>query len=417
MADIVFGPFTVDTANGRLLRGSGDVPLRPQAFRVLRALLAHQGETVDHARIMAEAWEGTFVSKHTVDVTIGEVRKSLGDYGSWIVNRPRLGYSLCIPASDELVRMGWHFWSRRTREGFERAIDCFRQAAAESPSDARAFEGLSVCYLMLATFGMRSPREVYPRCLEAHDRAVSLCGLRPELRCNRAHGLHLFERRFDEAESELLRALDEQPALASSCVRLAMLYTTVGRTDAALQALARGRTIDPLLPTLPTMEMVVRFFRREFDETIAVGTTTVALHPHLQIARAIYAQALEYSGRLEEALEQYRAGALTSPDLPWLRALEGTCLVKMGRHGEAAAILQELERRRRSEFVDPYFMASFRSALGQHHEALEELERACRENSTWLFGLDMDPKMDALRQDPRFAGLRASLVPSTASQR
>jgi tetratricopeptide (TPR) repeat protein len=285
----------------------------------------------------------------------------------------------------------------------------------ECPSDARAFEGLSVCYLMLATFGMRSPRETYPRFLEAHERAVSLCGLRPELRCNRAHGLHLFERRYVEAEAEFLRALDDKPTLVSSYVRLAMLYATVGRTDAALEVLSRGRAIDPLLPTLPTMEMVARFFRREFDETIAIGTTTVALHPHLQIARAIYAQALEYSDRLEEALDQYRTGALTSPDLLWLRALEGTCLAKMGRHDQSAAILEELERRRDREYVDPYFMASFRSALGHYAQALDELERACHENSAWLYGLDWDPKMDAIRPDPRFASIRASLAPALDS--
>ena len=80
---------------------------------------------------------------------------------------------------------------------------------------------------MLAVFGMRPPTEVYPKFLEAHERAVALGGLRPELRCNRAHGLHLFEHRFAEAEAELLRTLEEKPSLGDAYVRAALLYVTL----------------------------------------------------------------------------------------------------------------------------------------------------------------------------------------------
>ena len=65
--------------------------------------------------------------------------------------------------------------------GAERAIECFQQAAAQCPGDFRAFEGLSTCYLMQATFGMRSPLEVYPQFLEAHEQAVAAGGLTGEL--------------------------------------------------------------------------------------------------------------------------------------------------------------------------------------------------------------------------------------------
>lgn len=411
MTGIQLGPFIIDTANGRMLRDDVEIKLRSQAFRALRVLLQHQGETVDYERMIAEAWGGTLVSRHTVDVTVGEARKALGEYGGWIVNRPKLGYSLIIPAADEIVRTGWHYWNRRTRDGFERALDCFQRAAAACPADARAFEGLSVSYLMLATFGMRPPREVYPRFLAAHERAVSLGGLTPERRCNRAYGLHLFERRYEEAETDLLASLRDRPTLAPACVRLALLYSTLQRFDDALAAIARGYDIDPLLPTLPTMEMVVRFWRREFDAAIAIGERTTALHPYLQVGRAIYAQALEYSGRLDEALEQYRRATVTSPDLPWMRALEGACLAKMGRLDEAVPIVDELERRRDAEFVDAYFMAVCRDALGHRDAAFSELERACAENSAWLYSIDIDPKMDSFKRDPRFAQLRGTLGP------
>ena len=191
MAAFTFGPYRLDAAAGRLSRDNADVRLRPQALQVLRVLLQHLGRPIGYDQMIAEAWHGTFVSRHTVDVTVGEVKKVLGEYGRWIVHRPKVGYSLEVPTSDELVRKGWHFASRRTKEGAERAIECFQQAAVQCPGDFRAFEGLSTCYLMQATFGICSPTEVYPRFLDAHTQAVAQGGLTPELRCNRAHGLHM----------------------------------------------------------------------------------------------------------------------------------------------------------------------------------------------------------------------------------
>jgi DNA-binding winged helix-turn-helix (wHTH) protein len=408
-AHVTFGPFSIDPSAARLWRDGAEVKLRPQAVHALRALLRHRGNFIGYDQLIAEAWGGTFVARHTVDVTIGEVKRSLGEYGRWITHRPKVGFQLEVPTSDDLVRKGWHFWNRRTREGAELAIECFQQAAAECSEDFRAFEGLSTCYLMLATFGMRLPGEVYPGFLDAHERAVALGGLRAELRCNRAHGLHLFERRLAEAEAEFATALEEKPTLGSTHVRAALLYATLGRLDAALDLLGRCSKADPLLATLPATEVHVRFWRREFDQAIVLGKKAVELHPYLQIGRVNYAQALEFSGRLDAALTQYQLACVMSPDLPWLRALEGTCLAKMRRMPEALAVLDELEQLRRSEYIDALSMAVLRQALGHRKEAFGELERAGEENSAFLYSMNVDPKMDDFRSDARFARLLEAL--------
>lgn len=410
MTDLTFGPFSLDSASSRLLRDGLEVRLRPQAFLALRVLLDHRGRSVSYEQMIAEAWKGTFVSRHTVDVTVGEVRKTLGEYGAWITHRAKVGYSLDVPTSEALVRKGWHFWERRTRQGFERALECFQQAVQECPSDFRAYEGLSATYLMLATFSIRPSLEAYHEFRDAHDRAVAIGGMTPQLRCNRAHGLHMFERRYEEAEEEFHRTIAEKPTLASAYVRISMLYTRVGRVDEALEMVARGVAADPLFPLLPLMETSLRFMRREYDQAIARGTTLIELHPYLQVGRMYYAQALEFSGRLADALAQYRLASLMSPDTPWLVALEATCLAKMGREAEARRIRDELEAMRSSDYVDSYQMAVLQNALGKRELAFEELERAYEENSAFLWGVSVDPKMDPLRDDPRFdricAGLR-----------
>jgi len=402
VTEFTFGPFSLDSSASRLTRDGVELRLRPRAFQTLRVLLQHHGEFVGYDALIAEAWEGVHVSRHTVDVTVAEVRRHLAEYARWIVHRTKLGFALEIPRSEELVREGWHFWNQRTRNGCERAIDCFKRAIAESPCDFRAFEGLSASYLTLAIFGMRSPLEMYPRFCEAHEHAAVLSGLRPELRCNRAFGLCVFEQSPAESEAEFLRTLEEKPSLGHTYVRLAMLYGSLGRFDEAFEVLSRGKQVDPLLPTLAAAEVLIRCWRRDFETAVAVGQQGIELHPYLQVLRVNYAQALHFAGRLDDALAQYQIASIMSPDVPWLRALEGACQAALGRRRDARAMLEGLEALRRSEYVDAYYMAVLRSALGQHREALAELKRAADENSAWLYQRDVDPQLDPLRDRPGF---------------
>ena len=75
-----------------------------------------------------------------------------------------------------------------------------------------------------------------------------------------------------------------------------------------------------------------------------------------------------------------------------------------------------LEQLRRSEYVDAYYMAVFRSALGHRQQAFVELERACAENAAPLYAMNVDPKLDALRGDGRVATLFASLYKGSRVQ-
>src|SRR5262249_41091828 len=71
VTDITFGPFSIDTSGSRLIRNGAEVKLRPQAVCALKALALHSGRYIGYEQMIAEAWAGTSVSKHTVDVTIG----------------------------------------------------------------------------------------------------------------------------------------------------------------------------------------------------------------------------------------------------------------------------------------------------------------------------------------------------------
>lgn len=389
-----------------MLRDGNELELRPQALHALKTLVQNNGRCVGFEGMISGAWHGISVSRHTVAVTVGEVKKALREYGIWISYHPRFGYRLDIPQSEDLIRNAWHYWHRHTREGFEKALCRFQQAARDRSDDFRAHEGIARCYLMLGTFSMRPPLEMYPAFLEAHKRTVQLAGVTPDLRADRAQGLHIFERRFAEAESELLAARQENTRAVGVHTRLAVLYASTKRYDEASEVIREGYAADSLWPILPSAETLLRCCQGDFEGAVACGKKGLDLHPYFSLGRAYYAHALELSGNFEEALVQYRLACVMSSDIPHLRAEEARCMAKSGREAEAGVILDELRRMRPAEHIDAYSLASVLAALGRRDEALLELETAEVENSPHLFMLDVDARMNPLRTCARFSRLR-----------
>ena len=413
---ITFGPFCLDVGANLLTRDGAPVDLRPQALLALRALLQYTSRYLDYPEMIRAAWQGNVVSRHTVAVTVGEVKKALGEHGHWIAYRPKLGYRLDVPQSDDLIRKGWHFWNRQSREGLEKALCCFERAAGYDAADFRAYEGIASSYLKLGTYSMRPPREMYARFLEAYQRAVTLGGLTPELRSDRALGLQVFERRFAEAEAELLEARRERPRTAKINATLAMLYASMGRFEEGLALTSQAQDANGLWPVFPAAQVLLRICLRQFDAAVALGREAIDLHPYLHLSRAFYAQALEYSGRIEEALAEYRFAWTIYPGPTWIRALEARCLAELRRFDEAWEILHWLQQTRETAYVDAVHLALLLDTLGHRDEAIAELNVAVDENSALLCLMDVDPKLDSLRSDPCFRAIRKRAFGAGGSQ-
>ena len=411
---VAIGPFEMDLVHGRLLRDGIEQEVRPQAWRALKVLAQSQGELVEYDQLIREAWD-VHVSKHTVASTINEIKRVLAEYGSWIVCRPKAGYRLELHRSDELIRRGSHYRNQYTRLGFENALRCFQEAAKDDSLDFRPFEGIANTYLLLAGFLMRAPAEMCDSFREAHAKSASLCGLTPAIRLDRAFAFLVFERKLKEAEAELIALQAEMPGCVHIYIRLALIQLASGRIAAARSYLPFARGCDPLAPELAFLEVVIHLFSREFDKAIAWGKRAVELHPGSQIARAFYAEALDFAGNCGAAQEQYGLAASISADTTWIHADRARSLAIHGSTHEAETIFNQLERRRASEYVDAYHMALLLDALGRREDALAEVARAYHENSYALLFSTLDAKAEPLRSDPRFERLRKRMVRAAAA--
>ena len=64
-----------------------------------------------------------------------------------------------------------------------------------------------------------------------------------------------------------------------------------------------------------------------------------------------------------------------------------------------------------ARYVSPYALALVHAALGETRPAIAALERALREGDPAVLQLSLDPRLAALRADPRATGLVRRLMP------
>ena len=98
-----FGPFTVEAASLRLLRGDEQIPLPPKAFDTLLILLRNHRRVVTKDELMHLVWRDAFVTEDSLSQTISTLRRVLADDSNqpqFIVTVPRRGYRFMAPVTE-----------------------------------------------------------------------------------------------------------------------------------------------------------------------------------------------------------------------------------------------------------------------------------------------------------------------------
>jgi hypothetical protein len=83
--------------------------------------------------------------------------------------------------------------------------------------------------------------------------------------------------------------------------------------------------------------------------------------------------------------------------------------VAAGRENDARALVRTVEVRASREFFARTWLARAYAALGDNPRALFWLERAYEERDGWVTFANIDPTMDALRDEPRFRAILAKM--------
>jgi tetratricopeptide (TPR) repeat protein len=147
------------------------------------------------------------------------------------------------------------------------------------------------------------------------------------------------------------------------------------------------------------------FQASDYLAAVEFARQSVAINPESWAGYLNLAQALTAIGEYPGALAAYGHAERYSGGNDKSLAYRAHDLARMGRGDEARAIIAVLEGRSRERYVPPYTIALIYAGLGEVDAAFEWLERAFEARDVHLAFTSVDPRWDALRNEPRFLSL------------
>jgi TolB-like protein/DNA-binding winged helix-turn-helix (wHTH) protein/Tfp pilus assembly protein PilF len=312
------------------------------------------------------------------------------------------------PAAYELYLKGRYFWVKRTEESFRRAMDYFRQAIDRDPGYAAPYSGLADCFVLFGSsfdVGGRAPSDVQPKARAAALKALELDDSLGDAHSSLAYVKLNYDWDWTGAEAEFKRSLTLNPGYAHGHHWYAHLLLSSGRQDEALAESTRALELDPLSPIINVHLAWHYLYTRQYDRALDQATKTLDLDPSYALAHWYRGLAFGQKGMYVEALRELERARELLPGNPAVRSDIGYVHAVAGNEREAERVIGELKEESARRYVTPYELALIQVGLGKRDQAFEWLEQAFRDRSDQVIYLAVDPRLDAIRSDPRFDNL------------
>jgi eukaryotic-like serine/threonine-protein kinase len=307
----------------------------------------------------------------------------------------RRGYELYLRALDAYRR-----WDKRSEQA---ALEFLNQAIREDSTYAPAWATIGLVYLVEpGQFGTRD--EDFAHARQALDRALALDPALGLAHAVKAEIEYKRDWNWVAAERDLKRAIELAPSLFEAHHSYSHLLMNMGRVEESLEQSRSALALDPL-NTTATLHMGWHYlYARQFDRAIPEYEATLRLDPSYAAAYAQLAWVYGLTRRFDEAtaaLNKYRELTGSPNALPMGAALAA----RRGRTDEALKMLSELIDGANRGQGRAYDVATIFALLGRKNDAFHWLDRAFNKHEESLLELKVDPFLEGLRSDPRFAAL------------
>jgi TolB-like protein/tetratricopeptide (TPR) repeat protein len=293
-----------------------------------------------------------------------------------------------------------------TRDAFEQALIYLNQAIRRDPTYADAYAALAGAYAAAAVDFAAQP-------LDYAEKAKATAGtaLRLDPRSAQAYAAQGL---VDSAvfldwkggEQELRRAIQFMPQNASAHNWLDVVLLAQGRFAEARAEARTAANLDPLSPVGVSVGLTY-YMARQYDQALSEFIRARYLHPEVVAIHLFVGTAWEAKGQFEKAMAEYQ---LCLPKMPETKTNLAHLLAVMGKRSEARRMLAEIEQAGPGQVFNAFDIACVYAALADREHAFQWLERAVDDRAVWA--LKVNPMLDPLRNDPRFAQLlkRAGLA-------
>jgi len=283
----------------------------------------------------------------------------------------------------------------------QQAIDYFRQAIARSPDYAEAHSALASCYGMLGESGHMPYQEAFTQQKEEALKAIALDDSLSEAHAELANTAMTLDRNWPTAAAEFRRALELNPSSATDHEKYAFYLVRTGQPEQAIAQIEQSVELDPVSSSTFHSEGFIYYFAHDYDQALAVTKTVQGLNINLPdwkfLLGAIYAANRKFPQSIKAFLQ---AG-----NDPYTLGHLGNVYARSGQTAGAKKTIELLEKDVRRDDVGRYEIALVYAGLGDKNAAFQWLDAAYRAHDVGLVYLRVDPCLDPLRSDPRFANL------------
>lgn len=318
---------------------------------------------------------------------------------------PAPGHQTNSRAYDAYQR-GRVLWEQRDPASLERSVEYFKQAASLDPAYAQPWAGLADAYIAMGVpaFGSLTPLETRRLAKESALRAIELDPHLVEAHTSLAFTAFLHDWNWPVAEQRFQKAIELNPQYPLAHHWYAEFLNEMGRFEEALAQIRRAQALDPMSVLIHRDIAWHYFCQRRYDEAVTQLRETLTLDPRFTPARTLLARALSGKGLHAEALTELETSRQGISEATYL-SFKGHIQAASGDQAGALATIAELRRLAARTYVSPYYLALIYAALERQAEALAELERSHAEQDSTLVSVNIDPRFDPLRQEPRFKAL------------
>jgi eukaryotic-like serine/threonine-protein kinase len=323
-----------------------------------------------------------------------------------------------LSAADELALSGQDSSAPEAFEAYLRARVLMRAATVPStkqaivqlqdalrldPSHAPSYAALARCYIIESVAqGQRPLAEAGPLAREAAERALQLDNQLAEAHQALAEVKFYVDWDWDGANEEFRRAVESRPNSGDLRSTYAMFLASRKRLPDAMQEVHQAVALDPMSPLANASLGMLWHYARSDDQAERIYRGVLEADPSFMPARLGLIRTYLATRRFDLALRELERnrsdarGELSTGQ----QSQMALAYIGLGRAAEAVKIADSLVQQEGD--LPSVDAASVFLALNQRDRALDIIERAVDLKLPKVLFLRLDPRFDALLNEPRY---------------
>ncbi|MCA1623904.1 MAG: protein kinase, partial [Acidobacteria bacterium] len=367
-------------------------------IRVTAQLLNVAGGQIEESYTIEKDVTNVFAMQ---DAIAGEIGKFLQSHFVVTSGTPAATRGTDNEEAYRLYLQGMYLADIHTLSTSQKAVKVLERAVELDPDYAQAWAGKAYAHRAVANFIGRSvsTHEDTQKSMEAIKRALSLDENLAEAYSTLCENKMYYEYDFVEAESACKRGIELNPNSPLAHQVYSRFLVSRGRFDEAITEIKTTIDLEPASLFYNSLYGINLYYARRYPEAIAQFKRVLAMDENFGNARYWLYVTLAVQGNELEAFELF---------MKWLakeyKADEATIQAYRAAYQTSGwrGVMQEQAKRYEQSNGRYFEGVVFNAQAGNKDKAFEYLEKSYQRREMWMAYLQVDPRLDSLRGDPRF---------------